>query len=188
MNKNLLTATLVLGFALATSSCITQSYSGPNGGNRLHREDPASYQGDHADTSTLIIPVDSTDVQVVCPRAIGTSQGFKLLGFIPVRLASETEAVNNMYQNARDRGCAPEGKASHFINHSVERSSNYRLLYSRPEVRASGDLVEILPPGKGMDKLIARDAARAAAASPKAEPAKQTESTAKEKSSRKRKR
>lgn len=163
MNKNLLTATIALSLALSTTSCITQSYSSPSGSHFFHSEIAGAYHGDHADTGNYNKPinVDSTDVQVICPRAVGKSTGFKLLGFIPVRLASETEAVNNMYQDARDRGCPPEGKASHFINHSVEYSSNYKILYSRPEVRASGDLVEILPPGKGFQKLTGQSTAAA---------------------------
>ncbi len=110
MNKNLLTATIALGLALSTTSCITQTYSSPRGNNLLHSELTGAYHGDHADTGNYNKPinVDSTDVQVICPRAVGKSTGFKLLGFIPVRLASETEAVNNMYQDARDRGCPPK--------------------------------------------------------------------------------
>lgn len=191
MNKNLLTAFIALGAALSCSSCITQNSSHPDGfilngsyGRSYHEEIRGAYHGDHADTKNHAKPlkVDSTDVHVICARAVGKSEGFKLLGFIPVRLASETEAINNMYQDARNRNCAPEGKASHFINHSIERSSNYRFLYSKPVVRASADLVEILPPGKGMDKLIARDAAR----TDSAQPAKEATKPAKSKSRKRR--
>lgn len=186
MKTNFLAIAAALGLALATSSCITQSYSGPRGDNRPHSEMPGAYHGDHADTANKSKPitVDSTDVHVICPRVTGKSQGYKILGFIPVRLASETEAVNNMYQDARNRGVTPEGKACHFINHSVEHKANFRLLYSAPEVRASADLVEILPPGKGMEKLIERDAPRVAAATPAPEPA-QKETKAKKTTTRK---
>ncbi len=164
MNKKLLALMTTVGLALTTTSCMYKS------------SDPTAYHGDHADTVMKSINVDSADVQLRCARAIGTSQGFKILGIIPVRLASETEAVNNMYQNARDRGAAPEGLASHFVNHSYEYKSNYNILYSRPEIRATADLVEILPPGKGMDKLVARGAASKPAAdaapAPKATPKK----------------
>ena len=155
MNKKLLTSLISLGAAVAMSSCSWQTASSPDGyiytghsGRLYHSEIRGAYNGDHADTANYAkkIDVDKTNVRVVCPRAVGKSQGFKILGIIPVRLASETEAINNMYQDARNRNCAPEGRASHFINHSVERSSNYRFLYSRPEIRASADLVEILPP------------------------------------------
>ena len=154
MNKNLLTSVIALGSALVISSC-TQTATTPVGymfnghhGSISHTEIRGSYNGDHVDTANhaKAIDVDKTNVRVVCPRVVGKSEGFKILGIIPVRLASETEAVNNMYQDARNRGCAPEGKASHFINHSVEKSSNYRFFYSTPAVRASADLVEILPP------------------------------------------
>ena len=156
MNKKLLSSVVALGAALVMSSCVTQTHSKPlgyiftgNHGPLAHTEVRGGYNGDHADTANYQkkINVDKTNVRVICARAVGKSEGFKILGFIPVRLASETEAINNMYQDARNRGCAPEGKASHFINHSVEKSSNYRFFYSVPEVRASADLVEILPPG-----------------------------------------
>ena len=154
MNKKLLTLIATVGLSLTTTSCMYKS------------TDPTAYHGDHADTMMKSINVDSADVQLRCARAVGKSQGFKILGIIPVRLASETEAVNNMYQNARDRGAAPEGIASHFVNHSYEYKSNYRFLYSTPEIRATADLVEILPPGKGMDTLIARGSASKPAAAP----------------------
>ena len=168
MNKKLFTIVSALGVALASSSCMYKSTN------------PVAYHGDHADTANRSVYVDTADVQVICPRATGTSKGFKILGFIPVRLASETEAVNNMYQDARNRNTPPEGKASHFINHSYEYKSNYNFLYSRPEIRATADLVEILPPGKGMEKLRARDAARVAASKPAEEPASK-KSTSKKK-------
>lgn len=157
MNKKILTVAATLGLALISSSCMQRATS------------PTGYHGDHADTANEWIHVDSVDVHVICPRATGKSHGFKLLGFIPIRLASETEAVNNMYQDARNRNSAPEGRASQFINHSYEYSSNYRFLYSRPEIRASADLVEILPPGKGIEILRARDAAKVVPAAPKVE-------------------
>ncbi|MBQ1960119.1 MAG: hypothetical protein II349_01180 [Akkermansia sp.] len=88
-------------------------------------------------------------------------------------MATETEAVNDMYQEARNRNCPPEGRATHFINHSVEHKSNYRVLFSRPEIRASADLAEILPPVKGMEKLRARaGVAPAEAAAPAPAPKK----------------
>lgn len=155
MNKKLFSSVVALGSALVMSSC-WQTATSPTGymftghhGSLGHSEVRGAYNGDHADTANHAKPldIDKTNVRVICPRVVGKSEGFKILGIIPVRLASETEAVNNMYQDARNRGCAPEGKASHFINHSVEKSSNYRFFYSTPEVRASADLVEILPPG-----------------------------------------
>lgn len=160
MKNNLLSAVIALGMALTCSSCMFKSST------------PVAFHGDHADTANSSIGVDTADVQIICPRVTGKSQGFKILGLIPVRLASETEAVNNMYQDARNRSCPPEGRATHFINHSYEYSSNYRFLYSRPEIRASADLAEILPPGKGLELLRARAGVAQAPAKPAPAPQK----------------
>lgn len=133
--KNIVSIVALFAMALLGSSCMQ------------HSKTPTAMHGDRGLTSG--IHVDSVDVQVVTSRVTGKSTGFKILGFIPIKLASETEAVVNMYESARERGCAPEGYARQFVNNSVEHSSNYFILFSRPVIRATGDLIEILPPGAG---------------------------------------
>lgn len=104
---------------------------------------PTYMSGDRGLTSG--VNIDNHSVKVVSTRVRGESKGLKILGFIPVRLASETEAVNNMYECARQRGCPPEGYARQFVNNSIEKRNNYFIIASRPVIRATGDLVEILP-------------------------------------------
>lgn len=82
------------------------------------------------------------DVKMVCGRAHGESYGFNLLGIIPIVSASESEAVDKMYENARQRGARLEG-SRHFVNTSYETSSNYFVIASRPVIRVAADLVEI---------------------------------------------
>ena len=82
------------------------------------------------------------DVKMVCGRAHGESYGFKLFGLIPFTSASESEAVDRMYENARSRGARLEG-SRHFVNTSYEHSSNYFVIASRPVIRVAADLVEI---------------------------------------------
>ena len=82
------------------------------------------------------------DVKMVCGRAHGESYGFNLLGFIPISSASEVEAIDRMYENARKRGATLEGPRQ-FVNTSYEKSANYFLLGSMPVVRVAADLVEI---------------------------------------------
>ncbi len=116
-------------------------------GTSCETHTPTTMSGDRGMTTG--VHVDSSDVRVLTSRVTGKSTGLKILGFIPVKLASETEAVANMYETARQRGCAPEGHARQFVNNSVEHSANYFILFSYPTIRATGDLVEILPPGQG---------------------------------------
>lgn len=111
---------------------------------------PTYMSGDRGLTSG--VNIDNHRVKVVTTRARGESKGLKILGFIPVRLASETEAVNNMYECARQRGCPPEGYARQFVNNSIEKRSNYFIIASRPVIRATGDLVEIVPPSQANDE------------------------------------
>ena len=83
------------------------------------------------------------NVKMICGRAHGESYGFKLLGFIPITSASEAEAVDRMYENARARGAQLEGGPRHFVNTSYEESSNYFIVGSRPVIRVAADLVEV---------------------------------------------
>lgn len=139
--KKIFTLALLSAMAFVGTSCMSDSRT------------PTLMSGDRGRTTG--IHVDSSDVQVVTSRVTGKSTGFKILGFIPVKLASETEAVVNMYEAARQRGCAPEGHARQFVNNSVEHSANYFILFSYPVIRATGDLIEILPPGAGVSNVQA---------------------------------
>lgn len=97
---------------------------------------------------TKPIAVDRDDVQLVVGRARGTSTSFRLLGFLPLWLPpSESDALDAMYEYCRKRGEAPEGRARTFANTNIERRSNYFILFSFPQICATGDLVEFT--GKG---------------------------------------
>ncbi len=89
------------------------------------------------------INTERHDVKMVCGRAYGESRGFSLLGIIPITTASESEAIDKMYENARERGAQLEGTPRQFVNTSFERSANYFILGSRPVIRVAADLVEI---------------------------------------------
>lgn len=89
------------------------------------------------------ISLDREDVSLLVGRAKGTSTSFRLLGMIPLWLpASESDAIDEMYDYCRRLGMPPEGKGRTFANTTVERRSNYFILFSFPQVRATGDLVE----------------------------------------------
>lgn len=108
---------------------------------------PTGMHGDRGLTSG--VNINRHTVQMVCGRAHGASYGFKLLGILPIKQASEAEAVDRMYENARQRGASPDGRARQFVNNSVERAENYFILGSIPTIYAAGDLVEIQDVGSG---------------------------------------
>ena len=91
------------------------------------------------------LTVDRNDCRVICAQAMGVSKGFSLFGVIPFKQPSETAAIKNMYDNAQKRGAKIEGESAYFANRAIERSANYYILWSRPTVKASGDLVQYLP-------------------------------------------
>lgn len=91
------------------------------------------------------LSVDRNDCRVICAQAMGQSKGFSLLGLIPIKQPSETAAIKNMYDNAQRRGAKIEGESAYFANRAIERSSNYYVLWSRPTIKASGDLIQYLP-------------------------------------------
>ncbi len=94
------------------------------------------------------LSVDRNDCRVICAQAMGESKGFSLFGVIPIKQPSETVAVKNMYDAAQRRGAKIEGESAYFANRAVERSANYYVLWSRPTIKASGDLVQYLPGAK----------------------------------------
>ncbi len=107
-------------------------------------QNPAEIKGAYA--STAAIKIDTPDCKLLCGRVEGESKGLSILG-IPVKQPSETAAVADMYQNARKRGCKLEGESVAFANTAVERSQNFYVLWSRPALKASGDLVQYIGNG-----------------------------------------
>lgn len=102
---------------------------------------------------TKPISLDRDDVTLIMGRARGTSTSFRLLGIIPLWLpASESNAIDDMYEYCRKRGEAPEGKSRTFANTTVERRANYFILFSFPQMRATGDLVEFTGKGDSDDR------------------------------------
>lgn len=126
--KTIHTIPVALAVTLLMFSC-TSTNSGPS-----------DLRGDRA--RTMNIDLNRSDCKLVLGRAYGESTGFNLLGFIPLSSPSESMAVDAMYENARQRGASPEGASRVFANTSIEKTSNYFILFSRPVIRASGDLVE----------------------------------------------
>lgn len=102
---------------------------------------------------TTPISLDRDDVKLVVGRARGTSTSFHLLGIFPLWLpCSESDAIDDMYEYCRQLGEAPEGKARTFANTNIEHRPNYFILFSLPQLRATGDLVEFTGKGDSDDE------------------------------------
>ena len=124
-------ATVAVGMAVMTLSSCSQVMP-----------PPSNFHADFGRTGDL--PIATSDCKVICARAEGSSQGLTLLGFIPVKVASETAAIKGMYDNARARGAKIEGESRFFVNKGIESEYKNYILFSTNTLRASGDLVQYM--------------------------------------------
>jgi hypothetical protein len=74
-------------------------------------------------------------------NVFGSSEGFKLLGFITFRPATLGEAMNRLYADAE----VEHGRPQTLVHLIVEHSGIYVILFSIPKVTVRADLVEFLP-------------------------------------------
>jgi hypothetical protein len=91
----------------------------------------------HSETS---IRLEQANFVTVRTNVIGTSKGFKLLGFITLRPATLHTAMSRMYASAE----AQPGRPQVFANLIVEHSGVYVILFSIPEVTTRADLIEYI--------------------------------------------
>lgn len=138
--KNILSISAMSALLLATSSCTFM--------NQI--QNPDVIKGCYTQTGGH--EIGSPDCKFVAGRAIGESKGFNLFCFIPLKAASETEAVANMYNNARQSGCKLEGESRIFANTAVERSQDCFILWGRPSIKVSGDVVQYMNKGERVKK------------------------------------
>lgn len=94
--------------------------------------------GTFPQTSGTQVDLSRKNFRVVKANAIGTSSGFKLLGFIPFAAPTYSEAMSNLYQKAG----VTEGKAQTLTNVTQERSSLYLVLFSIPKLTIRADVIE----------------------------------------------
>jgi hypothetical protein len=98
----------------------------------------------HNDTS---IRLQENNFVTVKTNLVGTSKGFKLLGFITFRPATLNEAMNRLYDAAEAQTGQPQTLA-HLI---VEHSGIYVVLFSIPRVTVRADLIEFVGPKRSAD-------------------------------------
>jgi hypothetical protein len=90
------------------------------------------------------VRLQEANFAVVRTNLVGSSKGFKLLGFITLRPATLTEAMNQLYASAEVEG----GRPQTFVHLIIEHSGIYVILFSIPEVTVRADLVEFIPGGQ----------------------------------------
>jgi hypothetical protein len=91
-------------------------------------------------TSTQV-RLEAGNFVTVRTNLVGSSKGFKLLGFITLYPATLDKAMNRLYAKAE----AQEGHAQTLVHLIVEHSGIYVILFSIPKVTTRADLVEFVP-------------------------------------------
>ena len=101
----------------------------------------AAPSSSHAITTATSVKLEQSNFVTVRTNVVGSSKGFKLLGFITLRPATLNKAMNELYANAH----AAEGRPQTLAHLTVEHSGIYLILFSIPKVIARADLIEFVP-------------------------------------------
>ncbi|MEI6082889.1 MAG: DUF6567 family protein [Verrucomicrobiota bacterium] len=83
--------------------------------------------------------------------AIGTSAGFRFLGFLPITSPSYSVAKQRLYKSV---GEDLRGRSIALANQTQDSSQLYVILFSIPRITVTADVIEFVdqPPGKSSDK------------------------------------
>jgi hypothetical protein len=92
--------------------------------------------------SQTTVRLQEANFALVRTNVVGTSQGFKLLGFITLYPATLNRAMDRLYASAQ----AEHGRPQTLANLMIEHSGIYVVLFSLPVVTARADLIEFVPP------------------------------------------
>ncbi len=76
--------------------------------------------------------------KIVKANAIGSSEGFSLLGLFTFKSPGYSEAMTQLYRSAG----ISEGKAHALVNVVHEHSSTYFILFALPKITVRADVVE----------------------------------------------
>jgi hypothetical protein len=86
------------------------------------------------------VRLDDANFVTVRTNVVGSSKGFKILGFITIYPATFDKAMGRLYANAQ----AEEGRPQTLAHLAVEHSAVYVILFSIPKVTTRADLIEFL--------------------------------------------
>lgn len=131
--KHLLKAAAFLALALLVTGCAAVAPLA----SAVTSSGVASSVQVHSATS---IRLEQANFVTVRTNVVGTSKGFKLLGFITFRPARLSEAMSRMYAHAQ----AEPGTPQVLANLVVEHTGMYLILFSIPEVTTRADLIEFI--------------------------------------------
>ncbi|MGR8981081.1 MAG: DUF6567 family protein [Gammaproteobacteria bacterium] len=84
------------------------------------------------------VRLSKQNYKIVKANAMGSSEGFSLLGLIPLKSPGYDEAITRLYQSAP----VSEGKAQALANVVYELSSSYFILFSLTKVTVRADVIE----------------------------------------------
>jgi hypothetical protein len=88
--------------------------------------------------SSTHVTLMENNFRIVQTNVIGKSRGFKLLGLITIKPASNTRAMSELYGKAQVEPGRPQALA----NVVRESGSTYLILFSLPKVTIRADLIE----------------------------------------------
>lgn len=89
--------------------------------------------------TNTVVNLSSSNYKIVKAEAQGTSSGFFLLGLIPFKSPTYSEAKASLYKGL---GSSVEGRSVAFANQTEDLSSSFFILFSIPKVTITADLVE----------------------------------------------
>ena len=128
---------LGLGMALLVTGCAAVAPLS----SLLTGAGPAASTEVHTQTD---VKLQEGNFVLIRTNAVGISKGFKLLGFITLRPATLTQAMDQLYADAQ----AQHGRPQTLVHLVVEHSGIYVILFSIPQVSVRADLIEFLPVGE----------------------------------------
>ena len=96
--------------------------------------------GYYPHSSSTRVTIDKNNYKMVRPNAIGTSNGFLLLGFITIKDPKRTDAMTELYEDAGIKA----GGAYALINVVEEDTRENYILFSRPVYTIRADIVEFI--------------------------------------------
>jgi hypothetical protein len=94
--------------------------------------------GSYRQSSGTNVDLSKRNYKVLKANAVGTSKGFKLLGIIPFASPTYTDAMTDLYDNARVQA----GSATACANVSEDSGGLYLILFSIPKLTVRADIIE----------------------------------------------
>lgn len=105
----------------------------------------SSTTGGMPQSTGTAVDLNQNNYKVVKAGALGSSWGFKLLGFIPIVTPTYASAKSSLY---RAVGEPLEGRPIALANQTEDQTSIYLILFSLPKITITADVIEFNGPPK----------------------------------------